>query len=140
MAKNPDIYIEIGKMGVKKSDLDAKITTLPKVMTKAATEFFKKTSGFTLKKDPKSTAAEFMISGNVVSLKKETKGKQELLMCKVNFALTRLPGKKLVPGLIEGIGGTSLSKDIKGDAEFAVATATKEAAKTAIEQIGHAVK
>ena len=138
--KNADIYVEVGSMAVKKSDLDVKTNKLPSVMTKATTEFFKKQSGFTIKKPSGKPKSGFKVSGNVVSLKKETKGKQELIMCTVSFALSELPRDKLVPGKLEGIGGVSVGKDIQGDAEFAVATATKEAAKMAAKQIEHATK
>ena len=140
MANNPDIYIEIGSMAVKKSDLKQKISTLPKVMTKATAEFFKKQKGFTTTKPSGSSVTGYKVSGNVITLKKQKKGQRELLMCTVSFALSILPGDKLIAGKQEGVGGTNLTNDLKDDAEFAVATATKEAAKTTVKQIEAANK
>ena len=140
MPPKQDIYVEVGSMAVKKSELDEKINTLPAVMTKATTAYFKKQSGFTIKKPSGKDNEGYKVSGNVISLKKQKKGKQELLMCTVSFVLSELPKDKLIPGKQEGIGGTSLGKDIKGDAEFAVETATKEACKTTQKQIEHAMK
>jgi len=144
MAQNPDIYVEIGPMSVKKSGVDAqfkqvKLNKLPPAMTKAATAYFKKKSGFTTQK-PKKESPAFCVSGNVVSLSKRTKGKDDLIMASVVFALVTLPDQKLVAGKLEGIGGISISKKLQEDAEFAAATATEQACEVTVKQIGHAMK
>ncbi|MDC0936884.1 hypothetical protein OAS39_11410 [Pirellulales bacterium] len=144
MATNPDIYVEIGAMSVKKSGVDAqfkdvKLNKLPPAMTKAATAYFKKKSGFTTQK-PKEEGPAFCVSGTVVSLTKKSKGKDELIMASVIFALITLPDKKLIAGKLEGIAGTSISKKLQGDAEFAAATAAEQACEVTVQQIGHAMK
>lgn len=139
MAKQPDIYVEIAAMAAKKSDLKVKLTKLPAIMSKAAADYFKKESGFTTKKPKDKNDPAFKVSGNVTSLKKQKKGKNELIMCTVSFVLSRLSDDALASGKLEGIGGVSASNDLQGDAEFAVATATKEAGKVAVKQMKHTV-
>jgi hypothetical protein len=132
------IQVAIGSMVVKKSDLGVKTTTLPAVMTKAAQEFFEKQSGLTIKRPSGKPDSGFEVSESVISLKKETKGSRQLILCTVSFALSRLPNDKPVPGKLVGHGTASVSRDVKGDAELAVATGIKEVSKLAVEQIKHA--
>ena len=141
MPKGEDINVVIGDMTAKKSDVDgAKLGPLPDVMTDAMTKFFKKQSGYVVKKASDKPKSGFKISGNIKSLTKETRDGVELVTCWVSLVLAELPKDSMVPGKLEGFGGTDIRKDLQKDIEFAVATATTEAATMAIKQIKHALK
>lgn len=135
MGKDEAINIVIGDMTAKNSDVAVKLDKFPSIMSKAMEEVLSKAKGLSVKKSATGLKSGFKVSGNMMSLKQEVRKGQDMLICWVSVALGELPKDKLVPGKIEGMGGTSISKDLQGDAEFAVETAAKEAAKTAIKQI-----
>ncbi|MGL4512185.1 MAG: hypothetical protein ACRCT8_03785 [Lacipirellulaceae bacterium] len=135
-----DVYVETGPVAAKASQLDVKLPAVATEMTKALKEFFEKERGFTTKAPSGKASEGYKVTGSMLSLESKEKNGLTFVMCEVSLVLSELPKDRMIPGRIEGTGGVSAGSDLQGDAEFAAATAVKEAATMAVKQIERAEK
>jgi hypothetical protein len=133
MADKVEVNLVMGEMTTSKLDLDVKSSKFPAIMAKAIEGILSKP--FAIKKSATGLKAGFVVSANLMTLKEDTHKGLPMVFCAISISLDELPKKFLVAGKIEGSAKVDITKDLQGDAEFAVETAAKEAAKTAIKQI-----
>ena len=131
MAKAKDVFVCIGKMAAKKSELDPK-GAMSSVMSKTATRVVSKAKGVTSKSADKQG---YEISGTLADLSKTEKGNKFTISCKISLVIAELPKKKIVAAGESSASLQGSAKNSARDVEACVVAVTEHATQDALKKI-----